>query len=122
MKTFTEFIKDNGSRSASASAKFDLLVHGVRDNENLFMKYAGSFKEEHYAYDNGNWGVDKRRSTPTEIILPGGIVSKIHIRPNSPLHLEESQNCLVVCNDNREISEFRFLQPPKFWVFNKKWH
>lgn len=80
MKNQNDFINDKGSRKRSAQTKFELLVYGVEDNPELFSKYAGEFKEEHYAFDNGNWGVDKKRLTPTEILLPGGIVSKLHIR------------------------------------------
>lgn len=117
MKNFKEYISDNGSRVQSAYAKLDLLVYGVRDNAELFEKYSSAFKEEHYAFDNGNWGIDKKRLTPTEILLPGGIVSKLHIRPNSPIHLEESGGCLLICRGKKELSEFRFLPRPNFWNY-----
>lgn len=113
----SEFINDKNRRTESAIAKFDLLVYGIQDNVEMFRIYENIFKEEHYAFDNGNWGVDKKRLTPTEILLPGGIVSKLHIRPDSPLHLEESNGNLVVCNGNKEISEFRFLPRPNFWQY-----
>jgi hypothetical protein len=90
---YNEFIKRTDERKNSAQAKLKMLVYGVRDNPELFMKYSSEFKEEHYAYDNGNWGVDKNRLTPTELALPGGIVSKLHIRPDSPLSL----GAIVVC-------------------------
>lgn len=115
MKRLEEFIHDKGSRKRSAQTKFDLLIYGVVDASALFSKYEHAFKEEHYAFDNGNWGVDKKRLTPTEILLPGGIVSKLHIRPDSPLRLVESNGTLTICNGNEELSEFRFLPRPNFW-------
>ncbi len=117
MKSFKEYINYSAGRALSANTKFNLLIYGVRDNSELFDKYSSSFKEEHYAFDNGNWGIDKKRATPTEIILPGGIVSKLHIRPNSPIHLEESGGSLLICKDNKELSEFRFLPRPNFWKY-----
>ena len=113
--TFSDYINDRGGRPNSAKTKFDLLIYGVRDNAALFDKYSSQFKEEHYAFDNGNWGVDKKRLTPTEIILPGGIVSKLHIRPDSPLCLKESGDCLLICKEGKILSEFRFLPRPNFW-------
>lgn len=115
MKSFSEYISNKSSRVESARTKFDLLIYGVQDNQELFSKYSGEFKEEHYAFDNGNWGVDKARLTPTEVILPGGIVSKLHIRPDSPLTLAEDSGCLTIRKDGRDISEFRFLPRPAFW-------
>ena len=115
MKNLSEYINDKNNCVQSAQTKFDLLIYGVQDNQKLFEKYQNIFKEEHYAFDNGNWGVDKKRLTPTEIILPGGIVSKLHIRPESPLSLAETGDCLVIRNGNKEISEFRFLPRPNFW-------
>jgi hypothetical protein len=115
MKDLESFINNTGARKRSAQTKFDLLVYGVVDNDALFSRYAHIFKEEHYAYDNGNWGVDKNRLTPTEVLLPGGIVSKLHIRPESPLRLVEDNGTLLVCNGREELSEFRFLPRPQFW-------
>jgi hypothetical protein len=115
MKTLEEFIADNGARKKSAEAKFDLLVYGVQDNIELFNNYSRIFKEEHYAYDNGNYGVDKNRLVPTEIILPGGVVSKLHIRPESPLCLVDDNGILLICNGSKDLSEFKFLPRPNFW-------
>jgi hypothetical protein len=56
MKLLESFINNKGARKKSAEVKFDLLVYGVCDNDALFSRYAHTFKEEHYAYDNGNWG------------------------------------------------------------------
>lgn len=103
-------------RKKSANAKLKLLLYGVRDNPKLFSEFESSFKEEHYAYDNGNWGVDKRRLVPTEILLPGGIVSKLHIRPNSPLTLDKAES-FYIKYDNEVLSEFEFLPRPNFWKF-----
>ena len=55
MKTHEEFINDKSSRPRSAQTKFDLLIYGVADAPELFSRYAQEFKEEHYAFDNGNW-------------------------------------------------------------------
>jgi len=115
MKSFEAFINDMGARQRSARTKFDMLVYGVEDNDALFNRYADTFKEEHYAYDNGNWGVDKNRLTPTEVILPGGIVSKLHIRHESPLHLVDDNGTLLIFNGREELSEFHFLPRPQFW-------
>jgi hypothetical protein len=117
MRTIKEYIEDKGSKKKSAETKFELLIYGVQDNNELFNHYLNTFKEEHYAYDNGNWGVDKNRLVPTEIILPGGIVSKLHIRPESPLRLVETNGILLVCNDSKELSEFQFLPRPQFWNY-----
>ncbi|MBQ7215728.1 MAG: hypothetical protein IJS39_07060 [Synergistaceae bacterium] len=115
--TLSDFVNASSSRKQSAQTKLDMLVYGVRDNPEMFRKYSRTFKEEHYAFDNGNWGIDKKRPTPTEIILPGGIVSKIHIRPDSPIHLEENSSTLLVCMNGKELSEFRFLPRPEFWNY-----
>lgn len=106
-------------RKRSAHAKLQLLIHGVKDNRELFSACEAQFKEEHYAYDNGNWGVDKKRLVPTEILLPGGIVSKLHIRPNSPLTLCKGDNFYVKREDDI-LSEFEFLPRPKFWNFKTR--
>jgi hypothetical protein len=116
-RTFKEFIDDASTKKRSAEVKFDLLIYGVQDNNKLFSRYSHSFKEEHYAYDNGNWGVDKNRLVPTEIILPGGIVSKLHIRPTSSLRLVDDNGILLICNGSNELSEFQFLPRPQFWDY-----
>src|SRR5947207_13089326 len=82
-------------RRSSAYSKVQLLAHGIDDCASLFSSI-GSFKEEHYAYDNGNWGVARNRLVPSEVLLPGGIVSKIHIRPGSPLKLRAVGNELAI--------------------------
>ena len=115
MKSVNEFINDKNYKKRSAQAKLELLIYGVVDAPELFSKYENEFKEEHYAFNNGNWGVDKRRLTPTEILLPGGIVSKLHIRPDSPLRLIENDHALILCKGREELSEFRFLPRPNFW-------
>ena len=118
MRQMTEFIKETNQRRQSAETKLELLTYGVRDNPILFLDCEAFFKEEHYAFDNGNWGVDKKRLTPTEIILPGGIVSKLHIRPDSPIQLEKRGECFLICKNGEELSEFMFLPRPKFWKYS----
>ena len=54
-KNVEEFIARKDERKNSANAKLKLLVYGVKDNPEIFEKYQSLFKEEHYAYDNGNW-------------------------------------------------------------------
>ena len=54
-----EFIELKDERKQNAYAKLKLLVYGVKDAPDIFQKYQNLFKEEHYAYDNGNWGVYK---------------------------------------------------------------
>jgi hypothetical protein len=112
-----DFIDLKAERKNSAFTKLKLLINGVQDAPNIFKKFENIFKEEHYAYDNGNWGVDKNRLTPTEVLLPGGIVSKLHIRPDSPISLKEDNGKLYILLDNKVISEFKFLPRPNFWNF-----
>lgn len=112
---FKSFIDCKGERGNSAKAKLKLLALGVRDNPALFKKFSHDFKEEHYAYDNGNWGVDKNRLTPTELLLPGGIVSKLHIRPDSPLTLQEDGRQIWLSDNGAILSEIKFLPRPNFW-------
>ena len=114
MKKFIDRIDE---RKNSAYVKLKLLVHGVQDAPEIFKMYEGFFEEEHYAYDNGNWGVDKNRQTPTGLLLPGGIVSKLHIRPESPLTLSAENNKLYVLYNNEKLSEFMFLPRPNFWNY-----
>lgn len=114
MKKFIDRIDE---RKNSAHVKLKLLVHGVQDAPEIFKMYEGFFEEEHYAYDNGNWGVDKNRQTPTGLLLPGGIVSKLHIRPESPLTLSAENNKLYVLYNNEKLSEFMFLPRPNFWNY-----
>ena len=117
-KKTAQFLKMSESGKESAQAKLRLLVHGVQDNPVLFGEYERIVKEEHYAYDNGNWGVDKKRLVPTELFLPGGIVSKLHIRPESPLALrKDADNNIYLTEGQKVLSEVTFLQRPKFWEF-----
>lgn len=116
-KIIQAFIERKDERKLSAYAKMKLLVYGVQDNPELFLKYESYFKEEHYAYDNGNWNVDKNRLTPTEILLPGGIVSKLHIRPDSPITLCIDKNRLFIKYNDKYLSEFMFLPRPNFWNY-----
>lgn len=111
------FIERIDERKQSALAKLKLLVYGVQDAPELFIKNTNNFKEEHYAYDNGNWGVDKNRLTPSEVLLPGGIVSKLHVRPESPYRLVEDGDRLFIRDDQSFLSEFRFLERPNFWDY-----
>ena len=103
-------------RVQSAFLKVKLLAYGVRDSPDLFNNQK-SFKEEHYAYDNGNWGVDKGRLIPSEILLPGGIVSKIHIRPESPLVLSSNEDGLVITENGHILSHCETLKRPNFWNY-----
>lgn len=111
------FISRVDERKASAAAKFRLLVHGVKDNPQVFSKYKHVFKEEHYGYDNGNWGVDKNRYVPSEIVLPGGIVSKLHIRPDSPIEIAEEDGKLLFKEGSQYLSEFMLIPRPNFWNY-----
>lgn len=111
------FIERKDERKNSASAKLNLLIYGVQDNPMIFKKFKDLFKEEHYAYDNGNWNVDKNRMTPSEILLPGGIVSKLHIRPDSPLTLCMDKDRLFVKKENKYLTEFTFIPRPNFWKY-----
>ena len=105
---------DIGTRRNSARTKVKLLAHGVRDDPQLFHGLT-VFKEEHYAYDNGNWGVDAGRLVPSEVLLPGGIVCKVHIRPSSPLSLRHTKVGLMVEQDGTVLSEAALLPRPHFW-------
>lgn len=109
------FIGRAEERRSSASVKLKLLIYGVKDNPQVFVKYERVFKEEHYGYDNGNWGVDKNRLVPSEIVLPGGIVSKLHIRPSSPLEIAEDSGRFFLKENGRYLSEFMLIPRPNFW-------
>lgn len=113
----TKPVLDENRRKDSARVKLKLLVHGVQDNPELFESLAFKFKEEHYAYDNGNWGVDKSRLVPTELILPGNIVSKVHFRPDSPISMRRDGDLLIIEESGRVLSEFEFLPRPRFWDY-----
>lgn len=115
-----EFIARTDERKNSAYAKLKLLIYGVKDAPNVFKELESDFKEEHYAYDNGNWGVNKQRLTPTELLLPGGIVSKLHIRPDSPLTICKDTDKLFLKLDNKFLTEFMFLPRPNFWNYKTK--
>lgn len=117
VQLITPAISSN-QRKDSARVKLKLLVHGVRDNPELFKALSFQFKEEHYAYDNGNWGVDKNRLVPTELLLPGGIVSKVHIRPHSPISMRKDGNSLILEESGKVLSDFAFLPRPHFWDYN----
>jgi len=103
-------------RRKSAQAKLKLLAYGVRDNLTLFES-TSSFKEEHYAYDNGNWGVDQGRRIPSEIMLDGGVVSKVHVRPSSPITLRAIDGRIGVELNGMIICFADFLPRPTFWDY-----
>lgn len=107
------------ARKKSALAKAKLLTYGVTDDPSLFDDFA-SFKEEHYAFDNGNWGVDKGRLIPSEVILPGGIVSKLHIRPDSHLKLKSENNILYIEENGKYLISCETLDRPNFWNYTTK--
>jgi hypothetical protein len=107
---------DFATRRNSALTKVKLLAHGVRDDIQMFGELP-LFKEEHYAYDNGNWGVEPGRLVPSEILLPGGIVCKVHIRPLSQLSLRWTKNGLEVEQNGEVLSEASVLPRPRFWDY-----
>lgn len=53
-KNIKKFIGRTDDRKNSAYAKLKLLVYGVQDAPDIFKEFEKDFKEEHYAYDNGN--------------------------------------------------------------------
>ncbi len=110
---------DIGTRRNSARTKVKLLAHGVRDDRQLFNGLT-LVKEEHYAYDNGNWGVEAGRLVPSEVLLPGGIVCKVHIRPTSPLSLRQTKTELTVEENGTVLSEATTLPRPLFWEHSTK--
>lgn len=121
MQTLKDYSQGNfATRQNSAKVKLKLLMHGIRDNQPLFERWINAFKEEHYAYDNGNWGVDKKRFVPTEILLPGGIVSKLHIRSDSPLAIQEEDQTLCITENGVQLTQCRFLPRPRFWDFTTR--
>lgn len=113
-------LHDATSRRNSAKVKLKLLMYGIRDNQSLFDSWTDSLKEEHYAYDNGNWGVDKKRIVPTEILLPGGIVSKLHIRQDSPLAIQSDGHDLFITQGTSQLTDCAFLPRPRFWDFTTR--
>lgn len=114
MSTVVDESVSRSVRSSSAMAKVKLLAHGIQDAHALFESF-GEFKEDNHAYDNGNWGVGRGRAVPSDLELPGGIVSKIHIRPGSPLSLVRSGSTLVLIESGRELTECTLLPRPNFW-------
>ena len=111
---FAERIEE---RKNSARAKLSILVYGIQDAPEIFSDLEGNFKEEHYAYDNGNWGISKSRLVPTEMLLPGDIIVKLHIRPDSPLTLAKEEGRIFVKNGTRYLTECMFLDRPIFWNY-----
>lgn len=99
-----------------AKIKLKLLAHGVQDNKIAFADNV-HYKEEHYAYDNGNWGVD--HPVPSEMMLPGDIVCKVHVRPDSSLKIvyDAKDGTLYVCEDNKYLCPCVFLPRPNFWNY-----
>ena len=106
----------NSERRESANVKLKLLANGIQDDPDLFLKIQ-DFKEEHYAYDNGNWGVEAQRLIPSEILLPGDIVSKVHIRPGSPLRFVFSDNQLFIAEKGEILTSCEPLKRPEFWNY-----
>lgn len=95
-----------------------MLAEGLQDDPQLFdwlWNEFGPFKEDNYAYDNGNWGVEPGRRVPSERELPGGIVVKVHVRPWSRLRLVYSEGELLVVDGQNELSPARLLPRPAFW-------
>lgn len=115
-----DFINRKDERKDSAFTKLKLLVYGVRDAASIFRLFENQFKEEHYAYDNGNWSIDKNRLTPTEVLLPGGIVSKLHIRPDSPIEIFNENGRLFFKLNDKSLSDFTFLKRPHFWNYTTR--
>jgi hypothetical protein len=73
-------------------------------------------KEEHRGYGNSHWGVQKTTKIPCELEFPGEIVVASHIRPESPLCLTVDKNGQLIMNENnRKISDVKFLKRPKLW-------
>jgi hypothetical protein len=101
-------------RSRSAYVKGRLLSLGIQDHRELFRTLY-PFKEDNYAYDNGNWGIGRGVAVPSEVELPGGIVVKLHIRPSSPLRLVRQGEELLVVDRHKELTNCRLLPRPKFW-------
>ncbi len=104
----------HAERCHSAQMKVRLLSRGIQDDEALFTAI-GSFKEDNHAYDNGNWGVGRGRTVPSDIELPGGIVAKLHVRPSSPLRLVRQGGQLLLVEGRQELSPCRLLPRPNFW-------
>ena len=109
---FAERIEE---RKNSARAKLSILVYGIQDAPEIFSDLEGNFKEEHYAYDNGNWGISKSRLVPTEMLLPGDIIVKLHIRPDSPLTLTKEEGRIFVKNGTRYLT----LMQKSLWTTRK---
>ena len=109
----------HSSKVQSARAKAMLLARGVQDTPHLFSNQ--EFKQDNYAYNNGNWEVNSKRSVPTEVYLPGGITSKIYVRPWSPLKIVSDNNpdqpSYAIYDGDRFVSECSFLPTPNFWNF-----
>jgi len=55
---------------------------------------------------------------PSEVLLPGGIVSKVHIRQSSPINLQETKEGLMIVMDKVVLSPAAFLPRPSFWNYS----
>ncbi len=97
----------------SAAVKVKLLSKGVGAIEGCPGSL--SFKEENFAYDNGNWGVVPGQAIPSEVELPGGIVAKLHVRPGSPIRLVRNGEEWLVVEHRHELTPCRLLPRPRFW-------
>lgn len=113
----SEGIASHAVRANSARTKAKLLAFGIQDSPDIFAD-GPSFKQDNYAYDNGNWGVSPDRAVPSEIRLPGNIVSKLHIRPGSSLRIVREGTSLAVVDGRGMLSECEFLSEPTFWSYS----
>jgi hypothetical protein len=102
----------------SARVKALILEKGFRLNSNALEGLGTKYKEEHRGYDDSNWGVDKNMVVPSEILLPGNIVSCTHIRPDSPheIRMADDGKKYFFENGTDPVSEISYLPRPKVWA------
>ncbi|MBC8495271.1 hypothetical protein H8D36_03905 [archaeon] len=103
------------TKENSTKVKALILEKGFRINENALEGLGTKFKEEHRGYDDSNWGVKKGMLVPSEILLPGNIVSCTHIRPDSPHEIRREGNKLYFFANEKNMSEVNYLPRPKLW-------
>lgn len=102
----------------SAKVKLQLLLKGVRITERALEGLGLYYKEYQYGYNDSNWiSRTSKPLIPSELLLPGGIVSAPHLRPNSPFLIDKEGERMFIIDErkNEMISEVEYLPRPKIW-------
>lgn len=79
-----------------------------------------SVKEISRGYGDSQWKSVKGDRIPSELLLPGDIVSATHLRPDSPMKLELQNNSPIITENGKKVSDVSFLPRPKIWSHKTK--